>query len=552
MQLYRRLTPGATGLLLLLLGCGACGDDLPGPTDGGGPGPLERPTLDATYRPSGHAAAGDVFVHLFEWRWPDVARECETVLGPAGYRAVQISPPQEHLVLAGQGYPWWQRYQPASHSLDRSRSGTRAELVDMVTRCAAAGVDVYVDAVINHMSAGAGTGSAGTVYTKYEYPGLFGLADFHPPCTVDDYQREANVQDCELVGLADLNTGLPEVRRKLADYLLSLVRVGVAGFRIDAAKHMQPVELDAILDRVNEDAAAEGLPRPYWFAEVIDHGGEAVEAGDYFGLAHGTGGAADITEFRFRGVGEKFLGAGGQTLAQLDPDGPPGSGFSPGAWGLIPADKAVVFLENHDTQRGSGVWHRDGDAYRLAHVFMLAHPYGYPKVMSSYAFDRASQPGRDRGPPSGGDGATLPVDCAASLEAAQVGDWVCEHRDPVIAAMVGFRRAVAGGALERWWSNGSNAVAFSRGSLGFVALNGEDEAIAVDVATGLPPGAYCDVLTGPAPACAGVIVEVAADGTAHLELEAGRALALHVGSRPGAAPHAPLLGGLTPRWPTRQ
>jgi len=39
-------------------------------------------------------AAGDVFVHLFEWRWTDIQAECENVLGPAGFKAVQISPPE--------------------------------------------------------------------------------------------------------------------------------------------------------------------------------------------------------------------------------------------------------------------------------------------------------------------------------------------------------------------------------------------------------------------------------------------------------------------------
>ena len=38
-----------------------------------------------------------VFVHLFEWRWQDVALECEQVLGPAGFAAVQVSPPNEHV-----------------------------------------------------------------------------------------------------------------------------------------------------------------------------------------------------------------------------------------------------------------------------------------------------------------------------------------------------------------------------------------------------------------------------------------------------------------------
>ena len=31
------------------------------------------------------------FVHLFEWPWADIATECETVLGPKGYSAVQVS-----------------------------------------------------------------------------------------------------------------------------------------------------------------------------------------------------------------------------------------------------------------------------------------------------------------------------------------------------------------------------------------------------------------------------------------------------------------------------
>ena len=34
------------------------------------------------------AAPADVFVQLFEWRWTDIAAECENVLGPAGYAAL--------------------------------------------------------------------------------------------------------------------------------------------------------------------------------------------------------------------------------------------------------------------------------------------------------------------------------------------------------------------------------------------------------------------------------------------------------------------------------
>src|SRR6266542_3889873 len=196
---------------------------------------------------------GGVFVHLFEWTWPDVAAECESFLGPKGYAAVQVSPPSEHAVLAG--HPWWQRYQTVGYALDKSRSGTKAAFVDMVQRCAKVGVGIYVDAVLNHMTGQAsGVGSNGTAFTKYVYPGLYTQTDFHmPTCTImpADYATSADhVQNCELVGLADLNTGSASVQGKIADYLVALVRIGVRGFRVDAAKHMAPADLDATVNRV--------------------------------------------------------------------------------------------------------------------------------------------------------------------------------------------------------------------------------------------------------------------------------------------------------------
>jgi alpha-amylase len=486
--------------------------------------------LPPTYRPSGRLAAGDVAVQLFSWNWTDVAAECETTLRTRGYHAALVSPPQEHAVIAGN--PWWQHYQPVSYSTAQTSFGTGAQFADMARRCTAAGVDIYADAVINHMTAGSGVGSNGTTYTKYSYPGLYTPSDFHTPCSVNNYQSAANVQDCELLGLADLHTGLRSVRQKIADYLVALARLGVPGFRIDAAKHIQPVELDSVLVLVDHTLAAEGRPLPYYFGEVIDNGGEAVHAADYYGLAYSSGGAADITEFKFHGVGDKFLGVGGQYLAQLNPNGPAGSQFSQAAWGLMPADKALVFIENHDTQRAGGLWYRDGPVYRLANVWMLAQPYGYPIVMSSYAFNRDTQAGKDAGPPPGGSG-TGPLPCAASLETATIGTWVCEHRDPAIAAMVGFRRVVAGMPIDHWWDNGANAIAFARGGKGFVAISRESAAVTASVATGMPPGTYCDLLTGgrSGTACAGTSVVVDSAGAIQLQLAPNSGLAIDAATR---------------------
>jgi len=476
-------------------------------------------------------AAGDVFVHLFEWKWTDIATECENVLGPAGFSAVQVSPPEEHSVTPN--HDWSERYQPVSYSIARSRSGTGAEFAEMVQRCQAVGVGIYVDAVINHMTnyPSPGVGSNGTTYTKYDYPGLYGPGDFHTPCTVNDYQSAANVQDCELLSLPDLNTGLSSVREKIADYLIALARLGVAGFRIDAAKHIQQVELDQILAIVDSTATADSRPLPYYFLEVIGGAGEALSPRDYFGEAYASGGAADITEFTFVGVGDKFRALGGQHISQLNPNGLPGNQFSPLAWGLMPSDKAVVFLQNHDTQHQCGLSYRDGSVFRVANVWMLAQPYGYPSILSSYAFDCPA--GTSMGPPSDANGWTTAVTCASSLETATVGQWVCEHRDPYILGMVAFRKVVGGTDVNHWWDDGANAIAFSRGDKGFVAINREGAVVDTTVATGMLPGTYCDILTGGlvAAACAGDSVAVDPAGAIHVHLASNTGLAIDAATK---------------------
>merc|ERR1719382_2303604 len=109
-------------------------------------------------------------------------------------------------------------------------------------------------------------------------------------------------------------------------------------------------------------------------------------------------------------------------------------------WGFLASDKSVVFLDNHDTQRGEAkLTYKNGKLYELANIFMLAHPYGYPKVMSSYYFDS-----HDQGPPSSPVHGGSSVACGAQpndVTAPAGGAWVCEHRWTPIANMVGWRRA---------------------------------------------------------------------------------------------------------------
>jgi alpha-amylase len=76
-------------------------------------------------------------VQLFEWKWLDIAQECENFLGPRKFGGVQISPPNENVILDGRF--WYERYQPISFKV-ATRSGGEKEFLEMTRRCNAVGV----------------------------------------------------------------------------------------------------------------------------------------------------------------------------------------------------------------------------------------------------------------------------------------------------------------------------------------------------------------------------------------------------------------------------
>ena len=410
-------------------------------------------------RPPRPSLNDGVFVQMFEWRWNDLARECEEHLGPAGYTAVQTSPPQEHIP----GPQWWTRYQPVSYKI-ASRSGTRAEFAEMVARCKAAGVDVYADAIINHMAdVGTGTGVAGSDYTEFTYPVPYGYDDFHR-CgrngnnSIRNYQDKWEVQNCQLGGLADLDTSRSSVQAKLGDYLNDLLSLGVAGFRLDAVKHIAAEDVIGILARVEGE--------PFVVQEVIDRGGEPIRSKDYIGTGL-------VTEFRYPSVLiDAFLHGNVESLDEI------------GGEEWLAADEAVVFIDNHDSQRshlGDNILnYKNAAAYDLATLFMLAHPYGYPMLMSSYAF--------------GADDDPVPLTSPHDEESGCGADWVCEHRRPLATSMVAFRRALSDAPVLNWQAQGE-LVSFSRGRRGHVVMNAGSEPLEIRVATSIDDGSYASLLT---------------------------------------------------------
>jgi alpha-amylase len=441
----------------------------------------------------------DVTAVMFEWSFASIARECTSTLGPLGYGYVQVSPPQEHI----QGSQWWTSYQPVSYQI-AGRLGNRTQFANMVDTCHAAGVKVVVDTVVNHMSAGSGTGTGGTQYSKYNYPGVYSDQDFHTCRTaINDYANRGNVQDCELVNLSDLNTGSDYVRGRIAGYMNDLASLGVDGFRIDAAKHMSAADLSGIRSKLSNTGA-------YWKQEVIFGSGEAVQPTEYTGTG-------DVQEFRFaRDLKRVFLN---ENLAYL-------SNFGT-SWGYLPSNQAATFVDNHDTERvGDTLNYKNGSAYTLAQVFTLAWPYGAPDVNSGYEFSN-----HDAGPPNNG-----------TVNACYADGWKCQHAWRQIGNMVGFRNATRGAAVTNWWSNGADQIAFGRGSKGYVAINHEGASLTRTFQTSLPAGTYCDVQHGDPTTgggCSGTTYAVNSSGQFTATIAAGDAVALYVGA-----------SGVTPTTPT--
>ncbi|CAG9564103.1 unnamed protein product [Danaus chrysippus] len=479
------------------------------------------------YKNPHYAPNRSVNVHLFEWKWDDIAAECERFLGPKGFGGIQVSPPNENVVLRNNNRPWWERYQSMSYKLV-TRSGNEEQFKNMVRRCNAAGVRIYVDAVINHMTGepveNVGTGGSTAVFRDWYYPAVPYTRDHFnwPPCGIngEDYNNNAwRVRNCELVGLKDLDQSNEHVRQMIVNYMNKLISLGVAGFRIDAAKHMWPEDMRVIFSRLhnlNTDHGFAPNSRPYIYQEVIDYGGEAVSRDEYTPIGA-------VTEFK-AGLELSNAFRRNNQLRWLSTWGP--------QWGLLANGDALTFIDNHDNERGHGgggglLTYKEPRAYKAAIAFLLAHPYGEPQIMSSFHFLDS-----EVGPPM--DYNQNIISPSINSDGSCGNGWVCQHRWRQIYAMVGFRNAAGNTGINDWWDNGSNQIAFCRGNRAFIAFNNDNWSLNQNLQTCLPAGTYCDVISGDKVnnSCRGKTVNVDSNGRANIILgnnEYDIMMAIHVG-----------------------
>jgi alpha-amylase len=484
-----------------------------------------------------HAAfnPADTSVQMFRWKWNDIAKECTNWLGPQGFGAVQVSPPQASASLGA----WWDVYQPVNFVSLKSNMGTEAEFQAMVNTCHAAKVRVYVDVVVNHLAAGSGTATDGSTWnsSSLAYP-FFSSSDFHPACDIagGDYGspgNRSNVVNCRLSGLPDLKTDGAYVQGQVKNYLTKLINLGVDGFRFDAAKHMWASDLTSILNGVTHTTTS---GETLWVTQEVIPDSNVVRS-DYYG--NGT-----LNEFQFTfAMKAVFRNENGANLSQIRSImGTPGNWG--GTWGFVPSDKATVFVNNWDTERngsslvasnyvsGSTNDTQGTKRYDLANIFMLAWPYGHAQLHSGFRFTNY-----DQAPPS-----ASPFDASGNPLINQNWDFI--HRWSDIASMVAFRSATSGQGVDYFTNGTGNQIAFGRGAKGYVAINNEGSVWNATLQTALPAGTYCNVVHGvlnsSGTACTSDSVTVGSNGVITVSIPANGgsvvpAVALHINQKIGGS-----------------
>lgn len=118
---------------------------------------------------------------------------------------------------------------------------------------------------------------------------------------------------------------------------------------------MWPTDLAQIYSKLRDLNYLQGYAKgtkPFIFQEVIDSGTEAVTKTEYNNLAA-------VTEFQYGTDLSKALRKEDTLISSFGNWGEP--------WGMLPSRDALVFVDNHDTQRSTDrpLIYKDGKIYKV-------------------------------------------------------------------------------------------------------------------------------------------------------------------------------------------
>ena len=406
----------------------------------------------------------NVILHAFDWPYADVTKNAKEI-GEIGYRSVLVSPPMKSFKHEN-GTAWWQRYQPQDYRVIDNQLGNTHDFSEMIRTLRKHGVRVYADVVFNHMAneahrradlqypCAADIKKYNEHKDKYQSQALFGdLSEplFHEEHFVDafrieDWKDTWEVQNGRITGDAQ-DAGLPTLKvcdhviEQQRNYLKALKKMGVKGFRIDAAKHM-PLEH---LQRVWTKDITDNM---HIFGEIITDGGATKEEYEIFlrpYLEKTDLGAYDFPLFN-------------TVLQAFQKDGSMETLVDPYCLGqALIKFRAITFTITHDIPNNKAFQPlilTEEDEW-LAYSYILGRDGGVPLVYSDLNPSKILN----------GDG---------------IPRWLNTWKNPRMAAMIQFHNYVHGEPMHPITVN-KDILIFARGKKGIVIINKSDSETLVDI-----------------------------------------------------------------------
>ena len=392
-------------------------------------------------------------LHAFNWSYRSVGEQAQEI-AQLGYKYVLVAPAMKSV-----GGLWWARYQPQDYRVIDHPLGNKEDFDFMIDALAEYDVKVLADIVFNHMANESG------VRNTLDYPGesvldlysgrrayfeeqrLFGDLsdnflsgfDFHSTGCIQNYFDIYQVQTGRICG-GPGDSGLPDLKpndwviQQQRNYLQALKDTGVAGFRVDAAKHME-------LEHINQVFTAEILADTLTFGEVITYGGSDTTEYRLFLEPYLRFTRHMAYDFPLLTLTKRALAPGGRMDSLVTPYYR-GQALSP--------DRSVIVATTHDIANSQfDFFIMPEDDERLAYAYILTIGQGLPMVYSE-----TEDPGRPR--------------------------WKDYHRRPDIQAMVYFHNQTEGQSLEYLRAN-ECLLLIKRGNRGLAGLNKCGYAITTDL-----------------------------------------------------------------------